>query len=103
METQTVKRRSKEKNRMTSVHIIISGFVQGVGFRKFVHKEGRRLGLSGWVQNLHNGTVEVNAIGEREKLEELIEKCKKGSYFAEVDDVSVEWGEEDSGDDFFIL
>ena len=88
---------------MTSALLIIHGMVQGVGYRKFVEKEARKLELSGWVQNLQNGTVEVNAIGEKENLEELIEYCKKGTFLAQVEKIDVTWGEEDPGDDFMIL
>jgi len=88
---------------MTSALLIIHGFVQGVGFRKFVEKEAKSLGLSGWVQNLSNGTVEINAIGEKENLEKLIEHCKKGTFLAQVEKIDVTWGEEDPGDDFMVL
>jgi acylphosphatase len=54
-----------------TLHVRISGRVQGVGFRWFVREEARRLGLSGWVTNLPGGDVEVQAGGERSSLERL--------------------------------
>lgn len=95
---------------MTSALIIIHGFVQGVGFRKFVEKEANKLGLTGWVQNLPaspkggtNGKVEINAIGEKENIEKLIALCKKGSTIAEVESMDVSWGEDEPGYEFMIL
>lgn len=85
---------------MNRVQIIISGFVQGVGFRHFVRAKARELGLAGWVKNLpaqagtENGMVEVLVEGEKEKLEKLIKLCKEGPMLSEVKDVSIEWQKE---------
>jgi len=49
---------------MKQIHILISGFVQGVGFRAFTVKKARNLGLTGWVRNLKNGRVEAVVQGE---------------------------------------
>jgi acylphosphatase len=54
-----------------TLHLRISGRVQGVGFRWFVREEARRLGLSGWVTNLPSGEVEIAAGGASESLERL--------------------------------
>ncbi len=89
---------------MTSALITISGYVQGVGYRKFVRQLGRKLGLTGWVQNMPDGTVEAKAFGPKEDIELLITMCKKGSYIAEVKDVKAVWGEEDNvPEDFVVL
>lgn len=56
---------------MTTLHVRISGRVQGVGFRWFVREEARRLGLSGWVTNLPSGEVEVRASGEDSAVDRL--------------------------------
>lgn len=53
---------------MESIHLEISGRVQGVGFRWFVRERARELRLSGWVRNRHDGAVEVAASGEAEAL-----------------------------------
>jgi acylphosphatase len=69
---------------------VVSGRVQGVGFRWFVEREARVLGLSGWVRNKHDGSVEVLAAGTREQLGALYDKLKQGPRAARVDDVEVE-------------
>jgi acylphosphatase len=72
-------------------HLVISGFVQGVGFRQFVKKTALRLGLVGWVKNIDGGRVEVLLCGSKEKIEKSIEACRKGPFLAEVKDIRVEW------------
>lgn len=74
-------------------HIVISGEVQGVGFRWSTQAEARRLGLSGWVRNLSNGTVEVLAEGTRKTVDALVEWCKTGPSLGRVTAVDVNWKE----------
>jgi len=81
-----------EKN-LVALRVIIYGRVQGVFFRDFVAKRARRLGLTGYVCNLPEGTVEVRAEGEREKLEELIGYLKIGPPAARVNKVVTNWSE----------
>lgn len=76
---------------MKQVHIMVTGFVQGVGYRKFVRHVAREEGITGWVRNNPDGTVEALAVGEEEALETLIEACKKGPFLSTVDNVHVEW------------
>jgi acylphosphatase len=71
-----------------AVHLIISGYVQGVGFRWWVRAQARRLGLSGWVRNRADGTVELTAAGPAEAVEQLAAACQRGPSAARV--VSVE-------------
>jgi acylphosphatase len=73
------------------VHLIVSGMVQGVGFRYHVHHSARRHYLAGWVKNLPDGRVETIAEGTEEELREFVKEVKKGSRFSRVDDVQVEW------------
>ena len=68
-------------------HALVSGRVQGVGFRYYCRAQARRLGLSGWVQNLPDGDVEVRAEGNAQKLEELLQWLKSGPPSARVDSV----------------
>jgi acylphosphatase len=75
--------------------VYILGFVQGVGLRGFVRANARRLGLTGWVQNLTDGRVEVLVQGPKEKIESLIKICEKGPIIAEVKSVVVNWEKED--------
>jgi acylphosphatase len=81
-----------------TAHIIISGFVQGVGFRQFVKKEAGKLSLKGWVKNIDRGRVEALFDGEKELIEKMINLCKKGPFLAEVKNIEVEW--EDKNMDF---
>jgi acylphosphatase len=71
----------------TAIHLIISGCVQGVGFRWWVRGQARRLGLSGWVRNRADGTVELTAAGPAEAVEQLAAACQGGPSAARVDSV----------------
>lgn len=54
------------------VNLVVSGLVQGVGFRMFIERAARELRLAGWVKNLPDGTVEIEAEGPDAVIEELI-------------------------------
>jgi acylphosphatase len=69
---------------------VVKGRVQGVGFRWYVEREARTLGLSGWVRNRADGTVEVLAAGSNQQLNSLYDRLKQGPRAARVDDVEVE-------------
>ena len=71
------------------IRMIVSGRVQGVFFRAFTCEEAQRLGLQGWVRNLPNGSVEVLAAGNPEKLEALKAICRQGPPYARVDHIEV--------------
>lgn len=73
------------------VHLRIYGQVQGVFFRASTEAEARRLGLTGWVRNRPDGSVEALAEGPKAKLEELAAWCRHGPPRAQVDRVEVEW------------
>ena len=75
------------------LHAIISGRVQGVGFRYFAQHHGLSLGLRGWVRNLRGSQVEVAAEGEREALEQLAAVLREGPAGAHVTHAEVTWGE----------
>jgi len=66
---------------------LVRGRVQGVGFRWFVEREARILGVSGWVRNNADGAVEVLAQGTREQLSGLRTRLQQGPRAARVDDV----------------
>ncbi|HEX9582598.1 MAG TPA: acylphosphatase [Gemmatimonadales bacterium] len=69
------------------VRWLVSGSVQGVGFRWFVARHARRLGLTGSVRNLPDGRVEVSAFGPELVLQALERELRKGPLSARVDDV----------------
>lgn len=75
----------------------IHGRVQGVGFRWFVQERGRRLGLSGFVRNREDGTVETEAYGSRPALETFLGALHDGPPGANVTGVEVRWAEGKSG------
>ena len=71
---------------------VIRGIVQGVGFRFFTVDQARRIGgIVGYVRNLRDGRVEVVAEGDREKLDQFLERLRKGPIGAVVDGVEVTW------------
>lgn len=75
-----------------SFHAIVTGRVQGVGFRYFVQREAQRLGLSGTVCNRRDHSVEVQARGSRGDLERLAERLRQGPAMSRVDAVELRWG-----------
>lgn len=73
---------------MKEVYIRIKGRVQGIGFRWFAVREAQRIGgISGWVHNAADGSVEILMRGEEEKIDEMILACRKGPSLARVDSV----------------
>ena len=79
---------------LLSVQVMVSGRVQGVFFRDFVLKRAVELGIVGYVRNLHGGrTLEVQAEGERAKLEEMIGNLKTGPPGAKVEKTDVIWSD----------
>jgi acylphosphatase len=79
---------------LASVHAIVYGRVQGVYFRAFSLRKARELGLTGYVCNLPDwNAVEVQAEGERNKLERLIDYFKVGPPGARVEKVEANWSE----------
>ncbi len=79
---------------MKKAHVFVSGFVQGVGFRHFVRKKALELGLTGWVKNLPDNRVEALFQGDEKKINEVIEICRKGPFLSEIEDVIVNWVED---------
>ena len=77
----------------TRAEIIVSGLVQGVGFRYFVITTAEELGIKGFTKNLMNGDVEVIAEGERSKIDALVSKLKIGPMHAQVKEANIRWKE----------
>ena len=75
------------------LHAVVSGFVQGVGFRAYVSERAGFLGLTGWVRNTSAGDVEVTAEGSRSDLDTLLLALRKGSRGSRVIDVVFEFGQ----------
>jgi acylphosphatase len=70
-----------------AVQLLVTGIVQGVGFRYWTERSARQLGLTGWVRNLYDGRVEILAEGEKAALDELERKAKTGPPGAEVESI----------------
>ena len=77
---------------LASVNVLVTGQVQGVFFRASAMEQAQSLNLTGWVKNIPDGSVEVQAEGPRYALEELVKWCNNGPPSAEVDHVSARWG-----------
>lgn len=89
---------------MRRVVIHIFGQVQMVGFRYATLRKAEELSLSGYVKNLRDGSVEIKAEGEEEKISKLLEWCNKGPHYSKVKKVIVgEMELENSKGDFKIL
>ncbi|MBD6955250.1 MAG: acylphosphatase [Thermoplasmata archaeon] len=78
---------------MFRAHVIFEGKVQGVYFRAFVKKNADEMGISGWVRNLPDGSVEAIFEGEKDKIERLIEICITQHPRAIVRNFKIKWEE----------
>ena len=79
------------EEKIKRLHIIVEGFVQGVGFRFFVQEMAISLNLFGWVRNRWDGSVEIVAEGEKGQLEQLLTLVYRGPRNADVRGVSPQW------------
>jgi acylphosphatase len=70
--------------------LIVTGRVQGVGYRDWAIAAARRLGLAGWVRNRRDGSVEALIVGDDSAVGEMIAACQRGPQMARVDAVDVE-------------
>lgn len=73
-----------------AVRVIVSGHVQGVGFRAFVQQQSVSHGVDGWVRNLRDGTVEAVLAGRNEAVHALLDRLHEGPPAARVAEVAVE-------------
>ncbi len=70
-------------------HLIVTGRVQGVGFRQFVAATARELGITGWVRNRADGSVEAVVAGTTEAVQTMLERTRRGPAFAAVTNLKV--------------
>jgi len=85
---------------MTGKRLRIFGRVQGVFYRNWAIGEAKALGLTGWIRNRTDGSVEALAFGEAEAVEAFVAKCRQGPPAAVVERVDVEDAEGDAPEDF---
>jgi acylphosphatase len=89
--------------------VTIRGRVQGVGFRAWTEHEARRRALEGWVRNQRDGSVEAVFAGSPEMVAAMIEACRHGPSFAQVDAVEAhdahrdDLGQRRAGETFSLL
>lgn len=88
--------------RKTARLYVISGRVQGVGFRAFAQRAAREIGLSGWVRNLANGDVEAFAIGSPKQLDDFDGRLRIGPRWGDVRSVSASEAPVSDARDFHI-
>ena len=81
-----------DSGEITRVYLKIAGRVQGVYYRASALQQARNLGLTGWVRNCADGSVEAVAEGAKASLEELIAWCRQGPSGARVTSIDVRWG-----------
>ncbi len=78
---------------MRARRVVISGRVQGVGYRDWLVAEAQRTGVDGWVRNGPDGTVEALFYGETDVMEELLRACRRGPRNAVVSQIKEQWDE----------
>jgi len=78
---------------LVSAQLLISGLVQGVGYRWFVMRKAEEYNLKGYVRNLYNGDVEVEVEGYKPMILDFAKELKIASRSAHVTDIKIRWGE----------
>lgn len=90
-------------NNMIRAEFIIKGKVQGVGFRYFVYRVAKELGITGYAKNLWDGSVEVIAEGQEDKIDLLHQYLKQGPSMARVSECNRKNYEyKDEFDSFYV-
>jgi len=82
--------------------VVISGRVQGVFFRDTLRRRARSRGVSGWVSNRPDGTVQAHLEGPPDGVAELVLWCRTGPRGAEVEDLEVTVAEPEGADGFVV-
>ncbi|MDE1151807.1 MAG: acylphosphatase [Micavibrio sp.] len=86
---------SAENSPVQTVRVFVHGFVQGVSYRRWLQGEALERGLSGWVRNRADGTVEALIHGDARKVDDLVRACRHGPVMARVDKLNSEPAEYD--------
>ncbi len=87
----------------STVHILIHGRVQGVGFRYWLAGQAQDRGLTGWVRNRQNGAVEAVFCGRDTVVKDMLTVCSIGPRLAQVRQVELLQSDSDAGEAFEIL
>lgn len=86
-----------------SLRCVVSGKVQGVYFRAWIHDQAVSLGLKGWVRNIADGRVETLAQGPEDVLEEFRVRLRQGSPLSRVDGMECDWLDYDKAHTVFDI
>lgn len=86
-----------------TIHAIVEGKVQGVFFRAYTRDEAERLGLSGWVRNQPDGSVEALISGDARNVDRMLEWLETGSPLSQVSRVIIESGQQPSETKDFLI
>jgi len=78
-----------QQDKLIRYHVLVSGKVQGVGYRMSVLQVAQRLNLNGWVSNLSDGRVEAIFEGNINCIEQMVSWCRQGNTMAVVEDIVV--------------
>ena len=76
---------------MERIHLVIKGRVQGVYYRKSATDQALQLGITGWVRNRRDGSVELVGEGPRAQLQLFMDWCWSGPQFARVTNIDAQW------------
>jgi acylphosphatase len=87
---------------MIARRLVITGLVQGVFFRAWARDEARSLGVSGWVRNCADGSVEAHVEGEEDAVDECIDLMREGPPGARVDSIDCEETDPEGLSDFEV-
>lgn len=71
-------------------HLWVSGYVQGVGFRRRVQLLAEQLGIEGWVKNLEDGRVEIFLQTDQEEVDRFLQKLQKRTGAAEIEEIDIQ-------------
>lgn len=74
-----------------AIHLLVHGYVQGVGFRYFTKTNATRFGIVGWVRNNYDGTVEIWGEGTKLRLEQFIQAVRRGPTHSQVNQLDIVW------------
>jgi len=87
----------------STVHVVISGRVQGVWFRANTKQKAEQLGMTGWVRNTADGKVEALFEGDEKHIQEMIDWCHRGPPMAQIDNVEITEQSSSNGFDGFSI
>jgi acylphosphatase len=71
-------------------HLLLTGHVQGVFFRAWAQGEARELGVSGWIRNCPDGSVEAHLSGDENAVERMVARMRRGPSNARIENFTIE-------------